>query len=68
MVKCTSFISLISEITIARVPLSNTAPLARTYLPDCFATVLPLDYSRRTSEYSVICQLPNMNTSFTIKL
>ncbi len=33
-VKCTSFISVISVMTIARVPLrSNTIPVARTYLP-----------------------------------
>jgi hypothetical protein len=34
IVKWTSFISLISVITIACVPVrSNTVPLARTYLP-----------------------------------
>jgi hypothetical protein len=33
-VTCTSFISVISVMTIARVPLrSNTIPLARTYFP-----------------------------------
>jgi len=33
-VTCTSFISAISVMTIARVPLrSNTIPFARTYLP-----------------------------------
>lgn len=33
-VTCTSFISVISVMTIARVPLrSNTIPFARTYLP-----------------------------------
>jgi hypothetical protein len=33
-VTCTSFISVISMMTIARVPLrSNTIPFARTYLP-----------------------------------